>query len=51
MCSSDLVTPLTRWRRFDDSRQQLMKAQLQQLIDRGSQAVSKDLYEIVTKSL
>lgn len=38
-----------RWRRYDPSRQQLMKAQLEQVRDR--RGLSKDVFEIVTKSL
>ena len=44
-----LVQPLTRWKRFDKSRQQIMQKEL----NRISQAkkLSNDVYEIVTKSL
>ncbi len=44
-----IVTPLTQWRRFDNNRQQLMKAQLQFLLDKKN--ISKDLYEVVSKSI
>ena len=44
-----LATPLTRLGRYDLTRQRLMRNQLQLLSDRPS--LSKDLYEIVTKSL
>jgi len=44
-----MTTPLTRWQRYDDKRQALMRAQLQQLA--GGENISKDLYEIVSKSL
>ncbi len=44
-----MVTPLTQWKRFDKPRQSLMREQLQQLIDNA--AISKDLFEIVSKSL
>jgi aminopeptidase N len=44
-----LATPLARWQRYDVDRQQIMKRSLQGLLDSGS--LSKDLYEIVTKSL
>ncbi len=44
-----MVTPLTHWARFDDQRQALMRAQLQRLHDKP--AISKDLFEIVSKSL
>jgi aminopeptidase N len=44
-----IVTPLTRWQRYDERRQALMRAQLETLV--AAQDVSKDLYEIVTKSV
>ena len=44
-----MVTPLTQWRRFDTNRQQLMQAKLQRLLD--NKKISKDLYEVVSKSL
>ncbi len=44
-----MVTPLTQWKRFDEKRQVMMKDKLQGLID--DKAISKDLYEIVSKSL
>jgi aminopeptidase N len=44
-----LATPLTRLGRYDLTRQRLMRNQLQLLSDRPS--LSKDLYDIVTKSL
>jgi len=44
-----LVTPLTRWRKYDDQRQKLMTAQLQRLA--GLDHLSKDVFEIVSKSL
>lgn len=44
-----MTTPLTRWQRYDDKRQTLMRTQLQQLA--AVESISKDLYEIVTKSL
>jgi aminopeptidase N len=47
--ASRTTTPLTRWKRYDDKRQALMREQLQQLA--GAETISKDLYEIVTKSL
>lgn len=40
---------MTRWRRYDQSRQQLMRDQLQRVLTAGS--VSKDLFEIASKSL
>jgi aminopeptidase N len=44
-----LLTPLARWRRFDEARQEAMTSQLRRLI--GRKGVSKDVYEIVSKSL
>ena len=44
-----LLTPLGRWRRHDDGRQEKMKAQLQRILDHG--ALSKDSFEIARKSL
>jgi len=47
--ASRLTTPLTRWKRYDQSRQDLMKTQLQRVLDQ--QDLSPDVYEVVTKSL
>ena len=44
-----LVTPLSRWRRYDESRASMMKQQLQRLAD--EEKLSKDVFEIVNKSL
>ncbi len=44
-----LATPLTRWQRYDPARQERMRQSLTQLAD--ASALSKDLFEIVTKSL
>ena len=44
-----LATPLTRWQRYDRARQVLMQASLTKL--RETPDISKDLYEIVSKSL
>ncbi len=46
--ASRLATPLTRWRRYDASRQRLMRDALDTL---AQGEMSKDLYEIVTKAL
>lgn len=43
-----LATPFTRWRRFDQTRQSLMKQQLTQL---AKLDLSRDLREVVMKSL
>jgi aminopeptidase N len=47
--ASRLVTPLTKWRKYPPKRAELMKAQLERLL--GEPALSKDVYEIVNKSL
>ncbi|MDN3558043.1 aminopeptidase N [Halomonas maura] len=43
-----LVTPLTRWRRFDEARQALMKAELERI--RGEK-LSANVYEVIEKAL
>ncbi|MCG8429105.1 MAG: DUF3458 domain-containing protein, partial [Chromatiales bacterium] len=40
---------ISRWQRYDEQRQTLMREQLQRILD--SHQISKDLYEIVSKSL
>jgi aminopeptidase N len=47
--AAKLVPPLGRWRRFDDGRASLMKAELQRLLD--TPGLSKDVFEQVSKSL
>ncbi len=47
--ASRLITPLTRWQRYDDTRKGLMKAQLERIAAQPD--LSKDVYEVVTKSL
>ncbi len=44
-----LITPLTRWRKFDAERQRMMREQLRRIGDR--EGVSRDVNEIVSKSL
>lgn len=44
-----ILEPLTRWRKFDEKRQQLMRAQLERIAK--TPRLSKDVYEIATKSL
>jgi aminopeptidase N len=44
-----LVPPLGRWRRFDDGRASLMKAELGRIL--AHQGLSKDVFEQVSKSL
>lgn len=47
--ASRLCVPLTRWKRFNETRQELMKAELQRLILLPE--LSKDVAELVGKSL
>ncbi|TMO44560.1 aminopeptidase N [Pseudoalteromonas ruthenica] len=47
--ASRLITPLLAWRRFDRTRQQLMKEQLERL--KVLPKLSKDLFEKVDKAL
>ncbi len=44
-----LLTPLTHWRRHVPERQRLMTAELERV--QGTEALSKDVYEVVSKSL
>ncbi|MDK2777865.1 MAG: aminopeptidase N [Pseudomonadota bacterium] len=44
-----LLGPLTKWKRLVPAQAQLMKAQLQRIMAHG--ALSKDVYEVVSKSL
>ena len=43
------LTPLTRWRRYTNDRAELMRAQLVRI--QAQQHLSKDVFEVVTKSL
>lgn len=47
--ASRMVSPLTSWRRYDEGRQTLMKAQLERIM--AAEAISKDVYEVASKSL
>jgi aminopeptidase N len=44
-----LLTPLTRWQRYDASRREAMRGALQRILDEG--AKSPDVFEVVSKSL
>ena len=44
-----LLTPMGRWRRFDEARQEAMRKQLQRILDHDS--LSRDAYEIAKKTL
>ena len=48
-----LLTPLTRWRKFDAGRQALMKGALGQIraVADGPRGLSRDVFEVVSKSL
>ncbi len=43
-----LLTPLTRWKKYNSKRQALMQAQLQRI--KTSAEISKDVFEVVEKS-
>ncbi|MEJ1378387.1 MAG: aminopeptidase N [Candidatus Sedimenticola sp. (ex Thyasira tokunagai)] len=47
--ASRMLRIMARWRRYDEGRQSLMKAQLQRIAD--SDGLSKDVYEIASKCL
>ena len=47
--ASRTLTPLTRWRKYDRGRQQLMKEQLARI--QSAPDLSRDLFEVVDKSL
>ena len=47
--SARLVPPLGRWRRFDEGRAELMKAELARIL--AHPGLSKDVFEQVSKSL
>jgi aminopeptidase N len=44
-----LLTPLTRWKKYNSARQALMRAQLERIA--AEPRLSKDVFEVVTKSL
>ncbi|MBK5939025.1 aminopeptidase N [Halochromatium roseum] len=47
--ASRLLYPMTRWRRYDEGRQQQMRAQLERILE--VEGLSNDVYEVVSKSL
>jgi len=47
--ASRMVSALTSWRRFDESRQTLIKQQLERIIN--TKNISKDVFEVANKSL
>ena len=44
-----MIRQMSRWRRFDEQRQQLMKRQLQRIL--SAEGLSKDVHEVVSRSL
>ncbi|MFT6429334.1 MAG: aminopeptidase N [Halopseudomonas sp.] len=44
-----LLTPLTRWRKYDAARQELLKVELSRIM--AAESLSPDVYEVVSKSL
>ena len=44
-----MVQPLSRWARYDEARQGLMKGQLRRILEK--EGASRDVYEVVSKSL
>ncbi len=49
MVAARMCSPLIQWRRYDESRQGMMKAQLQRIL--AEPELSKDVYEVVSKGL
>ena len=47
--AAKLIPPLGRWRRFDEGRQALMKAELERIV--AQPGLSKDMFEQASKSL
>ncbi len=47
--ASRMLRMLSRWRRYDSVRQALMQGQLEQITN--AEGISKDVYEVATKSL
>ena len=47
--ASRMLSALTSWRRYDEGRQTLMKAQLERIMT--TEDISRDVYEVASKSL
>jgi len=47
--ASRLITPLTKWKKYDEKRSALMKASLEEI--KALDKLSKDVFEVVSKSL
>jgi aminopeptidase N len=43
-----MASPFTKWRLYDENRQNLMKAQLERLL---AQKLSPNLFEIISKAI
>ncbi len=46
--ASRLLTPFTKWKKLDETRQQLIKDKLEAIL---AEEISKDVYEVVSKTL
>jgi len=44
-----MVGALNQWKRYDEGRQTLMRAQLERIV--GTEKLSRDVYEIVSRNL
>jgi len=44
-----MLRVISRWQRYDEKRQALMKEQLERIV--AAKSISKDVYEIAAKSL
>jgi aminopeptidase N len=44
-----MISPLIRWRKYDEKRQILMRAELERVV--GTEGLSKDVFEIASKGL
>ena len=47
--ASRVMAPLTRWRKYDERRQHMMKRALTRILE--IESLSSDVYEIASKSL
>jgi len=47
--ASRMVSAFSRWRRYDETRQALAKAQLEMIV--SANGLSENVYEIASKSL
>ncbi|MGI9323037.1 MAG: aminopeptidase N, partial [Pseudomonadales bacterium] len=49
LVAARILTPLTRWRKYDAKRQELMQEELSRIL--ATEALSKDVFEVAAKSL